>query len=322
MSHSRRLRLHGGQEWWDLYHQQDDLERFFDRYLKGLDNGWEQTARVRYQLLPFGPLSSPKTLAYMTAADFPPPEMKEMKLYLASEGALSHGPQGTTASVSYDSSDPDAIASFVWKSDSNVGVVGLPRIKLYGANDTQEDFDIYITLRKFDKDGQPLFQYCWPLDDLQAVAKAQGKPIPASHEEYPALNTAVYVGPSGRIRASHRKVRSPRPGDEEDNLSWPGWPFHPHDERQPVPAGTIVPIETGIWPANIEISKGEAIRLDLTPIKKDLFDFPWQLRNKITSSQKGRASTLAAATMPILSSQRSSSDNQAQERCKKLQTPT
>ncbi len=94
MSHSRRLRLHGGQEWWDLYHQQDDLERFFDRYLKGLDNGWEQTARVRYQLLPFGPLSSPKTLAYMTAADFPPPEMKEMKLYLASEGALSHEPQG------------------------------------------------------------------------------------------------------------------------------------------------------------------------------------------------------------------------------------
>ncbi|KAI3492839.1 hypothetical protein L1887_42443 [Cichorium endivia] len=229
------LRLHGGQEWWDLYHQQDDLERFFDRYLKGLDNGWEQTARVRYQLLPFGPLSSPKTLAYMTAGRLSSSRNEGDETVPCQRGsafarAAGDGPRPSAMilAIRMRSRALYGRATAMWAS------LVFPASSCTAPNDTQEDFDIYITLRKFDKDGQPLFQYCWPLDDLQAVAKAQGKPIPASHEEYPALNTAVYVGPSGRIRASHRKVRSPRPGDEEDNLSWPGWPFHPHDERQPV----------------------------------------------------------------------------------------
>ncbi|KAJ1027679.1 hypothetical protein NDA16_002018 [Ustilago loliicola] len=282
------LRFHGGQEWNDYYSQQDELQRFFDRYLKDLPNDWEATPRVRYQLIEFAPTSNPKTLPYTAAEDFPPKEMEEIKLHLGSNNVLLPTQQDSQDSQSYDSSDPDAVASFTWKPESDVGIVGLPRVRLLACNDSEDDFDVYISLRKLDKQGKVLVQYCWPLEDLQSVASAEGEPVPQSHDDIPDLSTAKYIGPTGQIRASHRKTRAPQPGDEEDNLSWPGWPFHPHDEKQPVPAGTIVELETGIWPASISIRKGEALRLDLTPVSKELFDLPFQLQDKITSSQKGQ----------------------------------
>ena len=47
------LRVHNTMEWPDFYEpaHQDDLRRFFDRYLRGLTNGWESTPRVRLTVL-------------------------------------------------------------------------------------------------------------------------------------------------------------------------------------------------------------------------------------------------------------------------------
>ena len=47
------LRIHNTLEWPDYYDEanREDLRRFFDHYLKGEDNGWEQTPRVRYSVL-------------------------------------------------------------------------------------------------------------------------------------------------------------------------------------------------------------------------------------------------------------------------------
>ncbi|WP_196768103.1 hypothetical protein, partial [Streptobacillus moniliformis] len=52
-SRDKWLRIHSTQEWPDYYDEAniEDLRRFFDHYLKGDDNGWEQTPRVRYSLL-------------------------------------------------------------------------------------------------------------------------------------------------------------------------------------------------------------------------------------------------------------------------------
>lgn len=118
---------------------------------------------------------------------------------------------------------------------------------------------------------------------MQKVAEAEGKPVPTSYADFPDLNSTKCVGHTGQIRASHRKVRAPHAGDEQNNLSWPGWPFHPHDEPLP---GTIAEIETGIWPISMNIRQGEALRLDLTPVKKELFDFLWRLKEQKKSSNK------------------------------------
>lgn len=52
---NHRLRVHSTQEWYDLYQEStnDELQKFFDKYTKGLDNGWELTPRVRVSLLGF-----------------------------------------------------------------------------------------------------------------------------------------------------------------------------------------------------------------------------------------------------------------------------
>lgn len=45
------LRIHNSHEWPDFYEQDADLAKFFDRYLRDIDNGWEQTPRVRMSVL-------------------------------------------------------------------------------------------------------------------------------------------------------------------------------------------------------------------------------------------------------------------------------
>lgn len=55
-SKQKWLRFHSTQEWYDLYSKEatDDLQRFFDRYLKMTDNGWDKTVPVRVSVLSFG----------------------------------------------------------------------------------------------------------------------------------------------------------------------------------------------------------------------------------------------------------------------------
>ena len=54
-SQDKWLRIHNSQEWPDYYDEAnvEDLCRFFDRYLKDVDNGWEATPRVRYAVHDF-----------------------------------------------------------------------------------------------------------------------------------------------------------------------------------------------------------------------------------------------------------------------------
>ena len=50
------LRFHPHQEWYeDYYHNSvEDLDRFFAKYLKGEENGWELTPKVRISLYRYG----------------------------------------------------------------------------------------------------------------------------------------------------------------------------------------------------------------------------------------------------------------------------
>lgn len=52
-SKNKWIRFHPTQEWFDLYTPRyiDDLQRFFDRYLKNIENGWQET---RVSILTYG----------------------------------------------------------------------------------------------------------------------------------------------------------------------------------------------------------------------------------------------------------------------------
>jgi uncharacterized protein len=55
-SKDKWIRFHPTQEWFDLYTPRyiDDLQRFFDRYLKNIENGWEETPKARVSILTYG----------------------------------------------------------------------------------------------------------------------------------------------------------------------------------------------------------------------------------------------------------------------------
>ena len=56
----QRLRVHATQEWHDLYQKStsDELQLFFDRYTKGVLNGFENTTpKVRVSLIGFNLVS-------------------------------------------------------------------------------------------------------------------------------------------------------------------------------------------------------------------------------------------------------------------------
>jgi predicted acyl esterase len=64
-SKKKWLRIHPTQEWYDLYLKEanDDLQKFFDRYLKDIDNGWDETTPVRVSLLTYGDRNGPVSSA-------------------------------------------------------------------------------------------------------------------------------------------------------------------------------------------------------------------------------------------------------------------
>lgn len=76
-----------------------------------------------------------------------------------------------------------------------------------------------------------------------------------------------YIGPNGRLRASHREV-VPENLDglsEEDyrSLMGPAYVHHPHTSTQPLPKGEIVELEISLWPGGMVFDAGEGLSLEI-----------------------------------------------------------
>lgn len=58
----RRLRVHATQEWHDLYQREtnDELQKFLDHYTKDIDNGWEETPKVRVSIYQYNKVRLPR----------------------------------------------------------------------------------------------------------------------------------------------------------------------------------------------------------------------------------------------------------------------
>ena len=108
-SKEKWLRIHNTHEWTDYYNPDhvDDLRRFFDRYLKGIDNGWEATPRVRLSVLDPGNADT----VNRAEQEFPLSRQKHVRYYLAAGGEIGQlepSPAGTEGTHSYDSTNPPA----------------------------------------------------------------------------------------------------------------------------------------------------------------------------------------------------------------------
>ncbi|PWY97393.1 alpha/beta-hydrolase [Testicularia cyperi] len=266
-SKDKWLRWDPYQEWYDLWAVQesiDDLAKFFDRYLKGIENDWESTPRVRLSLLKYGENQEP--IHYIDAPDYPLPNTDYKQFYLHKDAKLRLEEPTDSAVISYDSESNADFAGFTYTFDKKTQLAGMVRANLFLSCDDMDDMEVYVIIRKLDKQGKEMLNLNLPWSSV---------PIKSFDEMTPRQrsNLVLYLGPAGMLKASHRAI------DEKRSMH-PLYPFHPHDREDKIPPGTVVEVPVSLWPMGIEFEAGESLRLQVSGQKVRLQEFS-------NDSQKG-----------------------------------
>ncbi|MFJ9889002.1 CocE/NonD family hydrolase [Streptomyces sp. NPDC091287] len=234
------LRIHNSQEWPDYYDETntEDLRRFFDRFLKGEDNGWEQTPRVRYSLLDL----EGGDRVNIPADEFPPAGVAPTKYYLDGRSrTLATAAPAAEATAGYTAgANPDTV-SFVTRFEHETVLVGYPRAQLWVEAQGSDDMDLFLLVQKLDAYGTPLQQFTVP---------NQGAQIQDVTER--GASILRYKGSDGRLRVSMRHL--------DKALSTEDVPAHSFDRVEKLSPGEVVDIEIDLLPVGLTFYPGEQLR--------------------------------------------------------------
>ena len=240
-SEEKWLRIHNTQEWPDYYDAAnvDDLRRFFDHYLKGENNGWEKTPRVRYSVLDLGGGDR----VDLVAEQFPPDGVTDTKFYLdAASRALTAEAGSEAATVGYDSEANPGLVSFAIRFDEETTMVGYPKARLWVECDGGDDMDLFVLVQKLDRNGTPLQQFTVPNHGaLMQDLTERGASV------------LRYKGSNGRLRVSARHL--------DQTLTSDAVPAHAFDRIEKLSPGEIVDVEIDLFPVGLAFHPGEQLRL-------------------------------------------------------------
>jgi putative CocE/NonD family hydrolase len=249
-SKHKKLRIHCGTHFHPFYSEDGrrDQLRFFDYWLKDVDNGVMQEPPVKLAIR-----TGHGEYHFRHENEWPLARTQWTKLYLdfsKPDGAEGKGIAGTlakakpaaTAARTYSASSAghgghisgaahDAGISLVTPPlEQDTEITGPLMAKLW-VSSTTEDMDLLLTLRNIDPAGK----------DVLEVGQ-QGQPVPVA---------------KGWLRVSHREL--------DPDLSLPYRPYHKHLRRLWLKPNEIVAVEVEIWPTSMVFKKGHRIRLDIQP---------------------------------------------------------
>ncbi len=174
-SKQKWLEVHGLEHWTHFYtdYGRELQKRFFDHFLKGIDNGWQARPRVLLQVRRLD------GFVERMEDDWPIPRTLWTRLYLnAADHALNWTPVATTGSVEYDAMG-DGVTFLSPPLAEETEITGPSAVKLFVSSSTT-DADLFVVLRVFAPDGKEV--------------AFQG-----------AIDPHTPVG-QGWLRASHRKL--------------------------------------------------------------------------------------------------------------------
>jgi putative CocE/NonD family hydrolase len=254
----KKLRIHAGTHVHPFYTEEGrhDQLRFFDHWLKGIDNGvmdeppvklairkgrdeieWRHEhewplARTRWTKYYFD-LSAPAAGAAANAGGLVAanPAAAGSRTY----PATSLGSMGSTSAASSQVMGGGippgmGVALETLPLAHDIEVTG-PVAAVLRVSSSTEDMDLFLTLRNIDADGKEVLE-----------TGQQGTPVPVA---------------KGWLRASHREL--------DPELSRPFRPYHRHVRRLYLTPGEIVEVQVEIWPTSMVFRKGHRIRLDVQP---------------------------------------------------------
>ncbi|WP_419962265.1 CocE/NonD family hydrolase [Psychrobacillus sp. BM2] len=228
-SKDKWLLVHGRKEW-ETYYLRESLEQqkeFFDYFLKGIENDWMDTPRVRYEVREKfykGHIRSEN--------EWPIARTKYIEYYLnGEEMSLKHAPVQKETRLAYKAESGQKENSdlrFKFTADEDIELTGNMKLKLWvSANDT-DDMDIFVGIKKYDRRGNEVF-----LPDFNHIENGQVA--------------------NGWLRVSHRELDTDR--------STPYQPVLKHKRLLKLKKDEIVPVEIEILPSSILLKSGESLVL-------------------------------------------------------------
>jgi putative CocE/NonD family hydrolase len=229
-----------------------EAHRWFDYWLKGIDNGIMEEAPIHYYVV-----GASAKKAWNTVDEWPPRNVEMKNFYFGA--TLQHEPPSasdtrdayrvdyttTTGTLSrwtavnwghkypnMRSNDAKALTYTTVPLESAVQVTGHPILHVWLRADVP-DLDLFVYLEEVDIDGN-----------------------------------STYVT-EGNLRASHRALGKAA----FENLGLP-WHHHFQSELQPIPFGGPVELVLDLLPTAYQFSKGRRVRLAITFADADNFDTP------------------------------------------------
>jgi predicted acyl esterase len=219
------LEVHGIEHWTHFYtdYGRELQLRFFDHFLHGKNNGWDQHPRVQLQVRHID------KFVERLEHEWPLKRTKWQKvnLHAADQSLSGDKPKGKAASISFDAMG-DGVTFLTEPAKEDIEITGPSSLKLFVSSSTS-DADIFVVLRVFSPEmKEVVFQGA--IDPHTPVAQ-------------------------GWLRASHRKL--------DKKLSTPWRPYHTHDKKQPLKKNEVVELDIEIWPTSIVVPKGYRVGLSI-----------------------------------------------------------
>jgi len=241
-----------------------EAHRWFDRWLKGIDNGIMDEPSIHYYVM-----GAPGKQAWQTSSQWPVKNVKVTQLFLGRGATGSIGSINDGSLTAESPADADVFDAYTVDYTTTTGKksrwssVNWPRD--YPDMQTNDKKALTYTSSPLEKDvevtGHPVAHLWLTTDtsDLDAFVYL---------EEVDGNGKSTYIT-EGNLRASHRKL-------SQAPFNNMGLPFHSHyqSDLTPIRAGEPAELIFSLLPTSYRFQKGKRIRITITFADADNFETP------------------------------------------------
>lgn len=238
------LRVHNTHEWPDLYEYQEDLKKFFDCYLKGIDNDWKETPKVRLSVLNPGG----KDVVNRIEQDFPMPDTIYKNFYLdAEDNTLKTEPPAEEKFAEFCTDNRRDKVVFDYEVINGMETTGFFGAHLYVASKNNDDIDLFVYALKTDQEGNLL-------------------PIIVHGAPFSGFEGCPHYTPNGRLRVSHRELDLKKSTESQPVLL--------HKRSLKIKPGEVVRVDIPLWPAGVKYEDKQKLRFIVSGYELNKEEWP------------------------------------------------